>query len=94
MSSACKATNSSNWGRASQLLANVFPCSQSQSQMSLGKLTRSSFLLVSKVAIIEIDKKEEKALGLLLEECHGTAISSRINNHSQGIKNYGHSHRT
>ena len=94
MSSACKATNSSHWGRAGQLLANVFPCSQSQSQMSLRKLTRSSFLLVSKVAIVEIDKREEKALGLLPEECHGTAINSQINNHSQGIKNYSHSDRT
>ena len=88
------ANNSSHWGRAGQLLANVFLCSQSQSQMSLGKLSRSSFLLVSKVAIVEIDEREEKALGLLPEGCHGTAINSQINNHSQGIKNYSHSDRT
>ena len=88
------ANNLSDRGRAGQLLANVFPCSQSQSQMSLGKLSRSSFLLVSKVAIVEIDKREEKSLGLLPEGCHGTAVNSQINNHSQGIKNYSHSDRT
>ena len=38
------------WARASQLLANFFPCLHYRSQQSLRKLTRPSFLIIFKVA--------------------------------------------